>query len=140
MNYPQVLDSELVGSYEAVAKAGGGYVWDEVLEYRVFCHPHKGADDLYDGDDYFYPFDTYSSAFEFSNSKKGTSGVYALVLQKEYIDEPEQGNYTHIKEERITEWTVEFLSRPRRNKDTIPNFMDPNAPSNKLDIIRGIAK
>lgn len=30
-------DAGLVGTYPAAAKAGGGYVWDDVLEYRVWC-------------------------------------------------------------------------------------------------------
>ncbi len=64
----------------------------------------------------------------------------ALILQKEYIDEPEPGKYIHVKEERITEWPIAFLSRPRRNENTIPDFMSPNAPSNKLDIIRGLVR
>lgn len=42
---PAVLDPTLVGSYSAVAMAGGGFVWDAVLEYRVWCHPHDGAPD-----------------------------------------------------------------------------------------------
>ena len=45
MEYPEVLAPDLVGTYTASAKAGGGYVWDEVLEYRVWCHPERGAED-----------------------------------------------------------------------------------------------
>ena len=33
--YPNAIDPDMVGEYPALAKAGGGYVWDEVLEYRV---------------------------------------------------------------------------------------------------------
>lgn len=44
--YPEVLVPEQVGNYRALAKSGGGYVWDEVLEYRVWCHPQDGAPDL----------------------------------------------------------------------------------------------
>ncbi len=44
--YPEVLVLEQVGNYRALAKSGGGYVWDEVLEYRVWCHPQDGAPDL----------------------------------------------------------------------------------------------
>lgn len=32
--YPKVKNIEMVGKYSAVANAGGGYVWDEVLEYK----------------------------------------------------------------------------------------------------------
>jgi len=137
--YPEVLDVEKVGTYSALAKAGGGYVWDEVLEYRVWCYPHNGAEDLMDGDEYFYPFDHYEDAAEFSSKTKGTKGVLALILQREYIDEPTTGEYIHVKEERITEWPAEFLSRPKRKENTLLDFMSPDAPENKLDIIRGLA-
>jgi hypothetical protein len=53
MNYPFVKDVDLVGSYPALVNSGGGYVWDEVLEYRVWCHPHDGAPNTDDGNDYF---------------------------------------------------------------------------------------
>jgi hypothetical protein len=63
----------------------------------------------------------------------------ALILQEEYISEPRPGNYIHIKEQRVTEWPVEFLSRPRRSQNTIPDFFSPNAPINRLEILRGQA-
>ncbi|WP_218961645.1 hypothetical protein [Marinicella litoralis] len=128
--YPKVKDPSMVGEYPALAKAGGGYVWDEVLEYRVWCHPEEG-------DDYYYAFEDCETALECSLEECGAESPLALVLQKEYIDESEPGEYVHVKEERITEWPIEFLGRPRRNERTIPNFMSPDAPSNKLDILRG---
>jgi len=137
MTYPSVLAPELIGTYDAAAKAGGGYVWDEVLEYRVWCHPEDGAPDEADGNDYFYVFATCEEALAFSRSNEGTEEPLALVLQREYIDEPSPGVYVHVREERITEWPVAFLSRPRRTERTIPDFMDPNAPSNRLAVLRG---
>jgi hypothetical protein len=131
MNYPKVKDPSMVGEYPALAKAGGGYVWDEVLEYRVWCHPESG-------DDYYYAFEDCETAIACSQEEYGAEPPLALVLQKEYIDEPEPGKYIHAKEERITEWPIDFLSRPRRSENTIPDFVSPNAPSNKLDIIRGL--
>ena len=62
MTYPDAVDPEKVGSYPALAGAGGGYVWDEVLEYRVWCHPERGAPDEDDGSDYYYCFTTYAEA------------------------------------------------------------------------------
>jgi len=121
--YPEVKDANLVGTYPAQAKSGGGYVWDEVLEYRVWCHPERGANDLHDGNDYFYAFATYEEALEFSKGNLGTEEPLALVLQEEYIDEPVTGNYVHVREQRVTEWPVVFLSRPRRNQNTIPDFI-----------------
>ena len=138
-NYPAVFDEDMVGQYPPFAKAGGGYVWDEVLEYRVWCHPEDGAEDLENGDDYFYAFSSYEEAQSFAQNNLGTEEPLALILQREYIDEPETGKYIHVKEERVTEWPVEFLKRPRRNENTISDFLSPDAPPNKLDILRGLA-
>lgn len=135
--YPEVKNKDLVGTYPAFGNSGGGYVWDDVLEYRVWCHPHDGAPDIYEGSDYYYAFDSYGEAHEFSNENPGSEEPLALVLQKEYIDEAEPCKYVHVKEERITEWPVEFLKRPKRSENTIPDFLSPNAPANKLDILRG---
>lgn len=57
----------------------------------------------------------------------------------EYIDEPELGVYRHVKELRIAEWPVQFLRRPCRTVDTIPDFLSPDAPPNRLEILRGLA-
>jgi hypothetical protein len=140
MQYPDALDPNLVGTYPASAHAGGGYVWDTVLEYRVWCHPEQGAPDEADGDDYYYPFATYQEALDFAEANPGTEEPLALVLQEEYIDEPEDGQYIHVKARRVTEWPVSFLERPKRTARTIPDFFAPNAPANRLDIIRGLAK
>ena len=139
MDYPKVLNESKVGSYAALAKAGGGYVWDEVLEYRVWMHPQRGAEDLEDGSDYYYAFASYEEARQFAASNRGAANPLALILQREYIDEPEPEHYIHVREQRIAEWPVEFLSRPRRTDSTIPDFLSPNAPPNRLDILRGIA-
>lgn len=128
----------MVGKYPGFVKSGGGFVWDEVLEYRVWCHPEIGAPKLDDGNDYYYAFVTYEEALEFSKQNEGTEEPLALILQREHINEPEPGKYLHVKEERLTEWPVEFLSRPRRTEKTIPDFLSPNAPANKLDILRGL--
>jgi hypothetical protein len=138
--YPQAIDPSHVGTYPATAKAGGGYVWDAVLEYRVWCHPEHGAPNETDGGDYFYAFATYPEALEFSKRTKGAEEPLALILQEEYISEPEVGRYIHVKEKRIAEWPVVFLSRPQRDENTIRNFLSPDAPSNRLDILRGFAK
>ncbi len=137
---PPVLDPERVGSYDAAACAGGGFVWDAVLEYRVWCHPGDGAPDLEDGNDYFYSFASYEEALEYSQVNQGSEEPLALVLQREYIDEPEAGEYRHVREERITEWPVEFLLRPQRDNDTLTRFFAADAPANRLDVIRGLAE
>ena len=138
--YPDAVDTEKVGSYPAVVGAGGGFVWDEVLEYRVWCHPDQGAPDLLDGDDYFYSFATYDEALGYSRNIEGAEEPLALILQREHLNEAESGKYVHITEERLTEWPVEFLHRPKRTPSTIPDFLAPDAPPNRLDILRGLAK
>ena len=135
-DYPKVKDIKLVGEYSGVVKSGGGYVWDDVLEYRVWCHSNDGDDE--DGD-FYYAFGTFEEAFEFSQNNQNSEEPLALVLQEEYIDESEEGKYVHIKEQRLTEWPVDFLKRPRRTDKTIPNFLSPNAPPNRLEILRGLA-
>lgn len=139
-DYPQAVDPTRVGTYPASAKAGGGYVWDAVLEYRVWCHPEDGAPDEADGGDYFHAFADYAEALAFSEGTPGAEKPLALILQNEYIDEPEPGQYVHVKAVRITEWPVAFLSRPRRSERTISDFLAPDAPANRLDILRGLAK
>ena len=136
-DFPSAVDPEKVGSYPASAKAGGGYVWDEVLEYRVWCHPERGAEDLAEGNDYYFPFAELAEAKSFAAKTAGSSAPLALILQREYIDEPEAGHYIHAMEERVAEWPFEFLSRPRRSANTIPDFLSPDAPDNRLAILRG---
>ena len=82
-----------------------------------------GAPDLYDGDEYYHAFESYSDALEFSESTPGTKAPLALIQQDEYIDEPESGQYVHVRKARITEWPVEFLKHPRRDERTIPDFL-----------------
>lgn len=137
--YPDAVDPSLVGTYSPLAKAGGGYVWDDVLEYRVWCHPERGAPDEQEGSDYYLPFATYAEAAAFSESTQGSEEPLALIRQVEYLDEPEPGEYRHVKATRIAEWPVEFLRRPRRTPNTIPDFLAPDAPKNRLDILRGLA-
>jgi putative acetyltransferase len=138
--FPRASIPSRVGKYPAVCKSGGAFVWDAVLEYRVWCHPEDGAPDKDDGSDYYYAFASYPAALRFSTKFPGAEEPLALILQKQYIDEPFPGQYVHMKKRRITEWPVEFLSRPRRTRNTIPDFLSPNAPDNRLDILRGTVK
>jgi hypothetical protein len=100
---PAVLDPDRVGTYPAHAKAGGGYVWDEVLEYRVWCHPERGAEDLDKGNDYYHAFATHAEAAAFAAATPGAEAPLALILQREFIDEPEPGRFVHVRTERVTE-------------------------------------
>jgi hypothetical protein len=137
--FPRAINSKKVGTYPAMVKAGGGCVWDAVLEYRVWCCPKAGAPDEADGSDYFLPFSNYPDALRFSHQHKGAEAPLALVLQHEYINEPVPGQYEHVRKRRITEWQVDWLSRPKRDKRTIRDFFSPFAPPNRLDILRGLA-
>lgn len=102
-------------------------------------HPERGSPDLENGSDYYYPFATYAEALAFSERTEGAEAPLALIRQVEYIAEDNPGDYRHVKEERIAEWRVEFLRRPRRTRNAIPDFLAPNAPTNRLDILRGLA-
>lgn len=137
--FPAVVDPVAVGTYPALAKAGGGFVWDEVLEYRVWFSPGRGAEDVAGGGDYFYAFATASEALAVAGRSDGAEEPLALILQREYIDESEVGQYVHVVEERVAEWPLVFLSRPRRDASTIPAFFASDAPANRLDILRGLA-
>jgi hypothetical protein len=139
VTYPDAVEPAKVGSYPAVAFSGGGYVWDEVLEYRVWCSPARGADDLAAGSDYYYAFATVDEARAAAHRYPGAAEPLVLVLQREYIDEPEPGEYRHVRQQRVAEWPVEFLDRPRRDSHTIPDFLAPDAPLNRLEILRGQA-
>jgi hypothetical protein len=137
--YPDAVDPNLVGTYSPSTYAAGGYVWDDALEYRVCCHPERGSPDTEDGNDYYYPFATYAEALAFSQRTEGAEAPLALIRQLEHIAEDNPGEYRHVKEVRIAEWSVEFLRRPRRTQNTIPDFLAPDAPDNWLDILRGLA-
>ena len=129
--YPPVLDPARVGTYPALTNSGGGFVWDAVLEYRVWCHGPAA------GHGYFRAFSSYDKALAFAEETPEAEEPLALVLQREYLDEPEVGNYIHRREERITEWPVEFLTRPARRADTIPSFLASGDP-HRLDRLRGL--
>ncbi len=134
---PEVVDAAAVGTYPARAGAGGGYVWDAVLEYRVWCSPSAGAADLSEGSDYYFPFATYGEAAAFAEATAGAEQPLALVLQREYIEEPQPGVYRHVRQERLTEWPVALLSRPRRTPRTIPDFLVSDSPD-RLNTLRGL--
>lgn len=130
MSYPDAIDPDMVGEYPALAKSGAGYFFDHVLEYRVWCHPERGAPDECEGDDYYYAFDTYNEALEFSKNTEGTEEPIVLIRQIEWINEPEQGVFVHQKGERIAEWRVEWLSRGSRKPGDIESFIEARRQNN----------
>jgi hypothetical protein len=130
MSYPAAVDPDKVGAYPALAKSGGGYFYDQVLEYRVWCHPERGAPDECDGEDYYYAFRSFSEASDFSNSTAGTEEPLVLIRQIEWINEPEKGVFLHERGERIAEWRVEWLNRGPRKPGDIEAFIQNNGSRN----------
>ena len=124
--YPEAINPELVGEYPADTKSGGGYFYDEVLEYRVWCRPWLGAPDEFDGEIYYYPFSTYEEAKRFSENTQGTEEPLVLIKQLEWVNESEPRRFSHEKGERITEWNVEWLAGSKRNENSIKEFISAN--------------
>lgn len=58
--YPIAVYTKKVGKYPALTNFGAGYVYDDVLEYRVWVHPG--------GNDYYRAFSTCEEAKKFSES------------------------------------------------------------------------
>src|SRR4030042_971156 len=103
------------GQYPGFTKSGGGYFYDDVLEYRVWIHPG--------GDDYFEAFATFEEAARFSEQTEGAEEPLVLVLQREYVNEPEPGRYVHVKADRLTEWRVEWLAESKRGPNSVAEFL-----------------
>lgn len=115
--YPLAVNTKKVGSYPAMTKSGAGYFYDDVLEYRVWINPLEG------GDDYYKAFSRYEDAEAYSKRTEGAEVPLVLVLQKEWIDEPEEGVFVPQKQDRITEWQVEWLADSKRTPDSIERFL-----------------
>ena len=121
--YPAASDPSKVGRYPAQTKSGAGYFYDNVLEYRVWLHPHDGARKLNGNDVYYRAFAQYERALEYSRGAKGAEQPLVLVRQLKHINEPRPGVFEVIEEERITEWRVEWLSGTKRSPGSIEKFM-----------------
>jgi hypothetical protein len=131
--YPLAIDNEKVGKYPPDAKSGAGYFYDDVLEYRVWFHPERGAEPLNGTEDYYVAFAQYERAAEISKSKKGAEDPLVLVRQTEWIDEPEPGHYVPENGNRITEWQVKWLNGGRRTPVSIAEFMKHPKPADKSE-------
>jgi hypothetical protein len=117
--YPLATDPNLVGTYSPRTKSGAGYFYDDVLEYRVWLHPDKGAERRNGDEDYFEAFAQYERAEGFSKNATGAEEPLVLVRQLEWINEPEPGHYVPEKQERITEWQVQWLASDKRSANSI---------------------
>jgi hypothetical protein len=127
--YPLAADPPLVGTYPGHTKSGAGYFYDDVLEYRVWMHPERGALPLAGDQDYFAAFACFESANAFSRGTKGAETPVVLLRQREYIDEPQPGEFVWVHGERVTEWDVKWLDEShRRRPDSIPRFLEGHRP------------
>ena len=120
-NPPDAVKSKKVGKYPVLAKSGGGMFFDEVLEYRVWCHPHRGAPPARPSNhsDYYCAFAVYAEALKFAQETPGAEEPLALVRQFAWVAQiDDAGRYERRSGERITEWQVGWLERgPRRDGD-----------------------
>ena len=116
--YPIAVDLKKVGTYPAWTKSGAGYFYDEVLEYRVWIYPPEG------GDDYYKAFATYEEALACCKDTPTAEEPLVLILQKEWIDEPQPGQFVRMSEERLTEWKIEWLAGSKREPGAIERFLE----------------
>jgi putative acetyltransferase len=122
--YPDAVDPTRVGTYPIDTHSGAGYFYDDVLEYRVWFNPRKGAKPLNGNSDYFMAFAEYEAAKTASRSLPGAEEPIVLVRQLEWINEPEHGRFIPEKTERITEWQVQWLTSSKRREDSIQRFLE----------------
>ncbi|MFO1489913.1 MAG: GCN5 family acetyltransferase [Kiritimatiellia bacterium] len=120
---PLAVDAGKVGTYPSLVKSGGGYFYDDVLEYRVWIDPQSGGERLNEGSDYFKAFSTYESAKRFSETTKGAEPPIVLVRQLEHVNEPKEGVFEHVTGERLTEWHIEWLEGSKRGPNSIADFL-----------------
>ena len=125
MKYPAVVDPNQVGKYDEAAYSGGGYFFDEVLEYRVWCYPEieANANASNNAEAYYRAFATFEQAQLFANETIDSTAPVALIRQLEWIDQPARGVFIHNKGERIAEWQTEWLSRGIRKFEDIAAFL-----------------
>jgi len=121
--WPLAIEPPKVGTYSADTKSGAGYFYDDVLEYRVWVHPDKGGKPLNGDRDYFIAFAQYEPAEEYSKMIPGAEPPLVLIRQLEWIDEPDRGKFVPMKDERITEWQVDWLKGTKRTPTSIQEFL-----------------
>ena len=118
MNYPQVINPELVGTYSEKTFSGGGLVYDNVLEYRVWVKSKtsKGINI------WLRSYPSFDEANKYINRIKNRKNILythfvALVKQKKWYEFSKDGSYEFdnqfynlIDSERITEWDIKWLN------------------------------
>ena len=121
--FPIAVDPNRVGTYSPDTKSGAGYFYDDMLKYRVWLHPDKGAAPLNGNKDYFVAFAQYEPAEAFSMKTSGAEQPLALVRQLEWINEPKHGQFVPEKGVRIAEWQVAWLQGSKRTAASIQEFL-----------------
>ena len=117
--YPKAVAPDKVGQYPALAKSGGGYFYDDVLEYRVWHHPKHGSD-------LFRAFGSYEDAVRFAECTPDAEEPLVLVRQREWVSESTPGQFAHERSVRIAEWSVEWLEKGKRSDGSIELFLRTN--------------
>jgi len=105
--YPSVVDPARVGKYPSFTASGGGMVYDDVLEYRVWRHTPKNGDAV-------KSFTSYEKALAYARKTERAEMPIVLVRQLQWIDEPSKGHFVQHKELRLTEWNVKWLASGKR--------------------------
>lgn len=111
--FPLPIAPEKVGTYSMFAKAGAGYFFDDVLEYRVW-----GGDE-----GRVVAFGKAEDAYEYARRHPTAEAPLALVVQREWIDEPEEGTLVPKRGHRVAEWQIEWLPTKHREPGSIEAFM-----------------
>ena len=110
--YPAgVLDKSKVGTYGALQKSGGGYLYDEVLEYRVWDRNE---------------FDFFDNINEATiHAKKIGAEVTPLVLQKagHWVSWDKDDKISIGDEDRIAEWRLDWLLTSKYSPEKLKEKM-----------------
>lgn len=122
--YPVATDVEKVGTYPAMVNSGAGYFYDDVLEYRVWLHPERGAKAIHGDNDYFVSFAQYERALDFSEKSAGAEKPLVLIRQMKHINEPSPGVFEIAEGERIAEWNPEWLAENKREEGSLERFLE----------------
>jgi hypothetical protein len=121
--FPVAVEPARVGTFPCLTKSGAGYFYDDVLEYRVWLHPERGARPLAGDADYYAAFARYESAVAYSQRNDGAEAPLVLVRQREWVDEPTPGTFVWKKGDRLTEWRVKWLEGSKRGPNSIAEFI-----------------
>jgi hypothetical protein len=125
--FPLASDPARVGTFPGSTKSGAGHFYDEVLEYRVWLHPERGARRRAGDSDYYAAFARYETALDYSHDTGGAEEPLVLIRQRESVNEPTPSTFVWDKTERLTEWQVPWLNGSHREANSIADFLETHA-------------